>query len=89
MQQEEYVLVNPVTMVRQKSKFIRKLQTKAKVRRLSELQWLYVIQTAKNLADEDIENYERTLFIMSALYSMYLIRPVTDAPPAKITRRRH
>ena len=72
MQQEEYVLVNPVTMVRQKSKFIRKLQTKAKVRRLSELQWLYVIQTAKNLADEDIENYERTLFIMSALYSMYL-----------------
>ena len=72
LQQEEYVLVNPVTMVRQKSKFIRKLQTKAKVRRLSELQWLYVIQTAKNLADKNIENYERTLFIMSALYSMYL-----------------
>ncbi len=72
LQQEEYVLINPVTMVRQKSKFIRKLQTKAKVRRLSELQWLYVIQTAQKMADEGIENYERTLFIMSALYSMYL-----------------
>lgn len=72
LQQEEYVLINPVTMVRQKSKFIRKIQTKTKVRRLSELQWLYVIQTAQKIANEGIENYERTLFIMSALYSMYL-----------------
>ncbi len=72
LQQEEYVLINPITMVRQKSKFIRKLQTKAKVRRLSELQWLYVIQTAKDTADEGIESSERSFFIMSALYSIYL-----------------
>lgn len=72
LQQSEYALLNPITMIRQKSKFIRKNQSTNKIRRLSELQWHYVIQTAKELADQKIDNYERTLFIMSALYSMYL-----------------
>lgn len=70
--QEEYVTVNPVAIIRQKSKFIRKTQGQPKIRRLSELQWQYVIKTAKNLAEQDAGVYERTLFIMSALYSMYL-----------------
>ena len=50
---EEYVRVNPVTMIRQKSKFIRKQQGPAKIRRLSELQWKYIINTAKELAEND------------------------------------
>ena len=50
---------------------IRKIQEKPQIRRLSELQWSYVIQTAKELAEQS-PNHERTLFIMSALYSMYL-----------------
>ena len=70
--QEEYVLTNPVAMIKQKSKFIRKMQNKPKIRRLSELQWHYVIQTAKELAEQNSAYHERTLFIMSALYSMYL-----------------
>lgn len=71
--QEEYVLSNPVALIRQKSKFIRKVQEKPKIRRLSELQWLYVIEKVKKLADEDNTHYnERSLFIMSALYLMYL-----------------
>lgn len=70
--QEEYVQVNPVALVRQKSKFIRKRQGQPKIRRLSELQWQYVIQTAQELAEMDHDTHERTLFIMSALYSMYL-----------------
>lgn len=37
--QTEYVRVNPVVMIRQKSKFIRKQQWPAKIRCLSELQW--------------------------------------------------
>ena len=69
--QEEYVLVNPIRMIRQKSKFIRKLQNKPQIRRLSELQWQYVLATAKKLAEQKTD-YERTLFIVSALYSMYL-----------------
>ncbi len=70
--QEEYVSMNPIALIRQKSKFIRKAQGQPKIRRLSELQWQYVIKTAKDLADQDADNHERTLFIMSVLYSMYL-----------------
>lgn len=70
--QEEYVTANPVALIRQKSKFIRKQQGSAKIRRLSELQWKYAIKTAKELAENDAATHERTLFIMSILYSMYL-----------------
>jgi len=70
--QEEYVLANPVMIIRQKSQFIRKQQGQGKIRRLSELQWQYVINTAQQLAKFDPKRHERTLFIMSALYSMYL-----------------
>ena len=64
--------INPVAHIRQKSKFFRKHQGKPKIRRLSELQWEYVIETAEILAKENPDKYERTLFILSALYLMYL-----------------
>ena len=70
--QEEYVTANPVAIIRQRSKFIRKIQGQPKIRRLSELQWQYVISTANKLAEDKPKTHERTLFIMSALYSMYL-----------------
>ena len=70
--QEEYVSANPVAIIRQKSKFMRKTQGQLKIRRLSKLQWLYVIKTAKHLAELDADVHERTLFVMSVLYSMYL-----------------
>ena len=69
--QEDYVTLNPVAQMRQKSKFIRKHQSQAPIRRLSELQWAYVIETAEMMADADI-THERTLFMMNALYGMYL-----------------
>ena len=70
--QGEYVHVNPVALIRQKSKFIRRHQGPMKIRRLSELQWQYVIETAKTMAESSPLVHERTLFIMSILYSMYL-----------------
>lgn len=70
--QDEYVYMNPVALIRQKSKFIRKNQARPKIRRLSELQWQYVITAAQNMALEDPDLHERTLFIMSVLYAMYL-----------------
>ena len=70
--QEEYATANPVALIRQKSKFIRKQQGASKIRRLSELQWQYAIKIAKELAENDPDTHERTLFIMSILYSMYL-----------------
>ena len=64
--------MNPIALIRQKSKFIRKIQGQSKVRRLSDLQWQYVITSAEELAIEQPDVHERTKFIMSALYSMYL-----------------
>jgi len=70
--QEEFVEINPVAQIRQKSRFIQKEQTKQVIRRLSELQWTYVMETAETMAAENPQQHERTLFIMSALYGMYL-----------------
>ena len=70
--QEEYVYMNPVALIRQKSKFIRKIQGTPKIRRLSERQWKYVIGTAEEMAKTHPPLHERTFFIMSILYLMYL-----------------
>lgn len=70
--EEAYVPNNPVAQIRQKNKFLRKYQTTQVIRRLSEMQWIYVIETALQMASQDPERHERTLFIMSALYGMYL-----------------
>jgi len=71
--QEEYTDVNPVLHLRQKSKYFTKVQGgKVKIRRLSELQWIYVIETAELMAKETPKQHEKTLFIMTALYAMYL-----------------
>ena len=70
--QLEYITVNPVALIRQKSQFLQRTQNTMKIRRLSELQWQYVIHTAKELADAEPLVHERTLFIMSILYGMYL-----------------
>ena len=64
--------MNPVALIRQKSKFIRKNQGPAKIRRLSDLQWQTVIRVAQEMAEMKPEFHERTLFIMSTLYAMYL-----------------
>ena len=68
--QENYVTANPVSLVRQKSKYVRVYQSP--IRRLSEVQWQCVIDTAKGMADQDPTKHERTYFILSILYSLYL-----------------
>lgn len=70
--QENYIAANPVSQIRQKSKFLRKQQSQGKIRRLSPLQWDYVIETAETMAAEEPLLHERTLFIMNALFAMYL-----------------
>lgn len=61
--QEGHVEANPVSLIRQKSKFLRREHNEAQVRRLSDLQWDYVIETAEMMAERDPEAHERTLFI--------------------------
>ena len=70
--QESFVTANPVALIRQKSKFLRSEHNSAYVRRISDLQWDYVLETAELMAAEDPEIHERTLFIMTALFVMYL-----------------
>ena len=71
--QENYITANPIAQLRQKSKFLRKKQqSKGQIRRLSPLQWDYVMEAAETLARKDPLVHERTLFIMNALYAMYL-----------------
>lgn len=69
---ENHIEQNPIIAIKQKSKFIRKSQTTATIRRLSEQQWQTVINTAKEMAQDCPEKHERTLFIISSLYLMYL-----------------
>ncbi len=70
--QEGYVTRNPVLQIRQKSQFIRKQQTKQRIRRLTPLQWRYVIESAEQATLADPKQHARGLFIISALYAMYL-----------------
>jgi site-specific recombinase XerD len=69
--QEEIAQINPVLLIRQKSKFIRKEATAPVIRRLSNKQWQTVINLVKKQAKKDTK-HERTVFILSCLYGMYL-----------------
>jgi len=81
MIQENYLAANPVSQMRQKSKYLRKHQSQGKIRRLSPLQWDYVIEVAEQMAAEDALVHERTLFIMNALFAMYLrISELVETP---------
>jgi site-specific recombinase XerD len=72
LMQENLTETNPVSLIKQKNKFVRKDQHKPVVRRISRLQWDYVIETAELLAKDSPGQHERTLFIINCLLSMYL-----------------
>lgn len=69
--QEDILPINPMQQLRQKSRYFTQYQSKKIIRKLSELQWGYVIETAHLMAADD-DKHERCLFIISALYGMYL-----------------
>lgn len=70
--QEGAALNNPVGSIRQNNKYVRQAHSQAPVRRITAMQWDYVIETIEALAEENPERYERSLFIMNCLYAMYL-----------------
>lgn len=71
LQQEEYLEVNPITLIRQKKGYIQRQQTRKVTRKLSTLQWMYVITTSEEMAKAHPQ-HERTLFLMSAFYLLGL-----------------
>lgn len=87
--QENHAFMNPVALIRQKSKFIRKQQRQSKIRRLSELQWQYVIKTAGHLAETDPASHERTFFMISILYTLYLRISELAASPRWVPLMNH
>ncbi len=70
--QEGRLVANPVALIRQKSRFVRKDQLKPPIRRISTLQWDYVLESAEQLAQANPAEHERTLFILHCLFAMYL-----------------
>lgn len=70
--QEEARTSNPLLQIRQKSKFLRKDAVSKHIRRLSDIQWQTVLQCVTQLADQQPERYERSLFMLHCLYGMYL-----------------
>lgn len=80
LQQEGYLEINPVQLVRQKSRFLQKRQSIKVTRKLSQLQWDYVINSVENLANQHPE-YERHLFLISSFYLLGLrISELADTP---------
>lgn len=69
--QEQQIPLNPLMLMRQKSKFFQTQQKTQQIRRLSNTQWETVIDLVTKQADQDVRQ-ERTLFILSCLYGMYL-----------------
>lgn len=69
--EQKYAIINPISQIRQKTKYFSKQQHKFVVRKLSDLQWSFVIETTEMMAEGSIE-HERLLFIMNMLYSLYL-----------------
>ncbi len=69
--QEEKIFYNPVAVIKQKNSYV-KVKTGRVIRRLSPLQWQYVLKAAHELADREPIFHNRTLFIVEALYGMYL-----------------
>jgi site-specific recombinase XerD len=63
--------VNPFRAIKQKSVYKQRNTLDVAGRSLTQLQWSYVLETAEQLANED-PRHERTLFILSTLFSMYL-----------------
>jgi site-specific recombinase XerD len=82
---------NPIRAIKQKSNYKQRVVADEKAKALTVLQWSFVLETAKLMADQvpaepdneldDAEKealktkrkfYERTLFIVATIYSMYL-----------------
>ena len=70
--QEDYLRLNPVSLIRQKSKFLQRHAYQEPVRRLSNLQWDFILETVEALANQQPAEHERTLFVMKCLFGMYL-----------------
>ena len=69
---DEKVQKNPIALIRQKSRYLQKQQTTRQVIRLSDKQWQACLNAAKSMRKTAGNVHQRTLFIITAMYLMYL-----------------
>ncbi|HHH9441321.1 TPA: tyrosine-type recombinase/integrase [Pseudomonas aeruginosa] len=69
---EDITQGNPFKAIKDKRRWTRTTAAHRTTKALTGLQWDYVIETAEQMADEEPESHERTLFIVATLFSMYL-----------------
>src|SRR5947207_3299704 len=61
---DEKISINPISLIKQKSKYLQKRQQQSSVMRLTEKQWQTCLQIVREMADKNPEKHERTLFIL-------------------------
>lgn len=72
MVEDGTVAANPFRMIKKKSLNRGTPQEEGTNRALTPLQWDYVLETAEQMAVEEPDRHERTLFIVATLFAMYL-----------------
>lgn len=68
---EDYAFGNAIASVKKSSPHLIVDETNEGVKRLSALQWEYVLESTREKADEDL-TWERHLFIIASMKSLYL-----------------
>lgn len=69
---ERYLSSNPISLIRQKSKYFRKHQHVRQNRRLSALQWQAIIDSVDQITGKSDMWKERTHFMLSLFFGLYL-----------------
>lgn len=69
---EEHIRSNPIVMIRQKSRYFKKHQSSPPVRRLTHIQWAAVLKSINHVNNKTIIWKERTRFLLSLFYGLYL-----------------
>jgi integrase len=84
---EEIMERNPAMMLMKTGRFKHNMQSRSsgeddeQIKSFTELQWSYVIEEAKRMAEEAPDEHERTLMMVSLMYSCYLrISEVSGRP---------
>jgi integrase/recombinase XerD len=68
---EGYAFGNPIPAIRKQSPYLIRGATQKSIKRLSDLQWDFVLECAEKAADKD-PLQERTLFVIATLKALYL-----------------
>ena len=68
---EDYAFGNAIASVKKDCPYLIKDSSFTEVKRLSSLQWDYILESTTKMADDN-EDHERTLFIIASLKTLYL-----------------